>query len=93
MASRTSAKASGMHLRMVYPLPLMLKDVFAKYKKVVTIEVAFGDELKPSPLALLLRSHTLVDIKPLISNCFNIANSSYRDTPYQIPKKNEHTLI
>ncbi len=60
-------KASGMNLRVVYPLPLMLKEVFAKFKKVVTVEVAYGDKLKPSPLALLLRAETLVDVQPLIS--------------------------
>ena len=59
--------ASGMHLRIVYPLPLMLKEIFAKHKKVVTIEVAYGDALKPSPLAMLLRSETLVDVQPMIA--------------------------
>ncbi|MDP2654172.1 MAG: 2-oxoacid:acceptor oxidoreductase family protein [Candidatus Omnitrophota bacterium] len=59
--------ASGLHLKIVYPLPLMLKDIFSKFKKVVTVEVAYGDELKPSPLAFLLRAHTCMDIRPLIS--------------------------
>ncbi|MBF0489657.1 MAG: 2-oxoacid:acceptor oxidoreductase family protein [Candidatus Omnitrophica bacterium] len=68
LCAKEGIKASGMHFRMVYPLPLMLKEAFSKFKNVVTIEVAFGDELKPPPLALLLRAHTLVDIKPLISN-------------------------
>ncbi len=67
LAEKQGIKASGMHLRVVYPLPLSLKDVFAKYKKIVTVEVAYGDGLKPSPLALLLRSETLADIKPLIA--------------------------
>jgi 2-oxoglutarate ferredoxin oxidoreductase subunit alpha len=67
LAQKEGVKASGMHLRIVYPLPVILKDVFAKYKKVVAVEVAYGDALKPSPLALLLRSETLVDIQPLIS--------------------------
>ncbi len=61
-------KASGLHLKIVYPLPLMLKEIFAKYKKVVTVEVAYGDDLKPSPLALMLRAETLVDIHPLMSD-------------------------
>ncbi len=59
--------ASGMHFRIVYPLPLMIRDIFLKFKKVVTVEGAYGDEYKPSPLAMLLRSHTLVDVRPLIS--------------------------
>lgn len=67
LAEKQGVSASGLHLRVVYPLPLMLKDIFAKYKKIVTIEVAYGDELKPSPLALLLRSESLVDIRPLIA--------------------------
>ncbi|MEI7998797.1 MAG: 2-oxoacid:acceptor oxidoreductase family protein [Candidatus Omnitrophota bacterium] len=67
LCAKEGIKAAGMHLRVVYPLPLMLKDVFSKYKKVVTIEVAYGDDLKPSPLAFFLRAHTLVDIKPLIA--------------------------
>ncbi len=58
---------SGLHLKIVYPLPLMLTDIFKKFKKVVTVEVAYGDEQKPTPLAMLLRSHTLVDVKSIIS--------------------------
>lgn len=58
--------ASGMHMRIVYPLPLMLKDVFSKFKKIMTIELAYGDDLKPPPLTTLLRAETLVDVKPLI---------------------------
>jgi 2-oxoglutarate ferredoxin oxidoreductase subunit alpha len=67
LCAKEGLKVAGMNLRIVYPLPLMLKEVFAKYKKVMTIEVAYGDELKPSPLALLLRSQTLTDIQPLIA--------------------------
>lgn len=59
--------ASGMSLRMIYPLPLMLKDIFKNYKKVVTAELAYGDELKPAPLAMLLRNETCTDIRPMIS--------------------------
>ncbi len=67
ICNKQGLKASGMHLRMIYPLPLMLKEVFAKYKKVMTVEVAYGDELKPSPLALFLRAETLVDVHSLMS--------------------------
>ncbi|OGW96176.1 MAG: hypothetical protein A2Z81_09530 [Omnitrophica WOR_2 bacterium GWA2_45_18] len=57
----------GMHFRVVYPLPLMLKEIFSKYKHVVTVEAAYGDSYKPSPLATLLRAETLVDVRPMIS--------------------------
>jgi len=67
LCEKNNVPASGMHFRIVYPLPLMLKDIFAKYKKVMTVETAYGDMLKPSPLALLLRSETLTDIHPLIA--------------------------
>ncbi len=65
LCEKTGVPASGMHFRIVYPFPLMLKEIFAKYKKILTVEVAYGDKLKPSPLALLLRSETLVDVQPL----------------------------
>ncbi len=67
ICGKEGLKVSGLNLRIVHPLPLMLKDVFAKFKKIVTVEVAYGDDLKPSPLALLLRAQTLVDVKPLLS--------------------------
>ena len=57
---------SGLHLKIVSPLPLMLTDIFKKFKKVVTAEVAYGDSYKPAPLAMLLRSQTLVDVKSII---------------------------
>lgn len=55
-----------MCFRIVYPLPLMLKEIFARFKKVVTVEMAYGDSLKRTPLAMFLRSKTLVDIEPMI---------------------------
>ncbi len=61
-------KVSGLNLKVVYPLPMMLTDIFSKFKKVITVEVAYGDELKYTQLATLLRSETLVDIKCGISN-------------------------
>ncbi len=68
MCNKQGIPASGMHLRVVYPLPLVLKDIFKRYKKVVSVEVAYGDKLKPSPLALLLRAETLTDIQPLLAD-------------------------
>lgn len=58
---------SGLHIKIVYPLPLMLKEIFSKFKRVVTVELAYGDKYKPSPLAFLLRAQTLVNVEPLIS--------------------------
>jgi 2-oxoglutarate ferredoxin oxidoreductase subunit alpha len=57
----------GICFKIVYPLPLMLKDVLSKFKKVVTVELAYGDEYKTTPLAMFLRSKTLVDVKTIIS--------------------------
>ena len=67
VARKEGLKVSGMNLRVVYPLPLCLNEIFAKFKKVVTVEVAYGDQLKPSPLAFFLRAETLVDVRPMIS--------------------------
>ena len=58
---------SGMCLKIVYPLPLMLKEIFSRFKKVVTVELAYGDEYKIPPLAMFLRSQTLVDVEAMIS--------------------------
>ncbi len=55
----------GMHMRIVYPLPLMLKEIFSKFKKVVTVELTYGDPLKPPPLMMLLRSETLIDVNSI----------------------------
>ena len=59
--------ASGMHFRIVYPFPTMIKDIFSRFKKVVTVELSYGDEHKLPPLAMLLRAETLVDVQPLIA--------------------------
>ncbi|MDO8675267.1 MAG: 2-oxoacid:acceptor oxidoreductase family protein [Candidatus Omnitrophota bacterium] len=67
LCKKEGIKVAGMHMRIVYPLPLILKDIFAKYKKIVTVEVAYGDALKPSPLAMLLRCETLFDVQPMIA--------------------------
>ncbi|VAX37093.1 2-oxoglutarate/2-oxoacid ferredoxin oxidoreductase, gamma subunit / 2-oxoglutarate/2-oxoacid ferredoxin oxidoreductase, alpha subunit [hydrothermal vent metagenome] len=57
----------GICFRIVYPLPLMLKEIFSKFKKVVTVELAYGDYMKRTPLAMFLRSKTLVDVNPIVS--------------------------
>lgn len=64
---KEGVKASGLHLKIVYPLPLMLNDIFKNFKRVMTVELAYGDELKMSPLAMLLRNETCRDIRPLFA--------------------------
>lgn len=56
----------GMCFRIVYPLPMGLKEVFSKFKRVVTVEMAYGDEYKRTPLAMFLRTKTLIDVNPLV---------------------------
>jgi 2-oxoglutarate ferredoxin oxidoreductase subunit alpha len=65
LCDKLGIPASGLHLKIVYPLPLMLKDIFKNYKKVVTVEMAYGDKLKPAPLAMLLRNETCVDVQSI----------------------------
>jgi 2-oxoglutarate ferredoxin oxidoreductase subunit alpha len=57
----------GICFKIVYPLPLMLKDIFSKFKKVITVELAYGDNYKRTPLAMFLRSRTLIDVEPILS--------------------------
>ena len=57
----------GMCLRFVNPLPPMLKEIFSRFKRVVTVELAYGDPQKLPPLAMILRAETLSDIQPIIS--------------------------
>ncbi|MDP7398361.1 MAG: 2-oxoacid:acceptor oxidoreductase family protein [Lentisphaeria bacterium] len=66
VAQSRKLSAAGLHLKIVYPLPLMLADIFARHKKVVTVELAYGDALKPAPLASLLRMETAMDITSAI---------------------------
>ncbi len=65
-------KVSSVHLRFLSPFEPGLRGIFSKFKKVMTVEVNFSDEVgapyvnedsrRYSQLAQLLRSHTLVDI-------------------------------
>ena len=45
---------------------LCVEDIMVK--KVVTVEMAYGDHLKKTPFAMMLRSETLCDIECLISD-------------------------
>lgn len=64
---REGVSVSGMHLKIVYPLPLHLKTIFLRFKRVVTVETVYGDSLKYTPFSTLLRAETLVDVQPVIS--------------------------
>ncbi len=66
------ARVSSVHLRFLSPLEPGLKAIFSRFRKVMTVEVNYSDDLEDpyiteesrrySPLAQLLRSHTLLDV-------------------------------
>ena len=63
---------SSVHLRFLSPLEPGLKEIFAAFKKVMTVEINYSDDVgdpyitpksrRYSQLAQLLRAATLVDI-------------------------------
>jgi len=65
-------RVSSVHLRFLSPLEPGLKAIFARFRKVMTVEVSYSDDAgdpyitaesrRYSPLAQLLRAHTLVDV-------------------------------
>jgi 2-oxoglutarate ferredoxin oxidoreductase subunit alpha len=65
-------KVSSVHLRFLCPLEPGLKEIFAGFKKVMTVEINYSDERdaplttaenrRYSQLALVLRAHTLMDV-------------------------------
>jgi 2-oxoglutarate ferredoxin oxidoreductase subunit alpha len=65
-------KVSSVHLRFLSPLEPGLKEIFARFKKVMTVEINYSDELgdpyiteenrRRGQLAFLLRASTLVDV-------------------------------
>jgi len=64
---------SSLHLRFLSPMEPGLKKIFAKFKKVIAVEINYSDEIgdpyiteenrRRGQLALLLRSQTLVDVE------------------------------
>ena len=72
LARAQGKKVSSVHLRFLSPMEPGLKEIFAGFKKVMTIEINYSDEpgspliteenRRYSQLALVLRAHTLVDI-------------------------------
>jgi len=79
---KENLKVSGAHLKIVYPLPPMMKDILKRFKHVVTAEIAYGDEYKASPLAMLLRNETLIDVKSTIGSA-----SGRPITPHEVVTK------
>ena len=65
-------KVSSVHLRFLSPMEPGLKEIFSRFKKVMTVEINYSDEpgspllteenRRYSQLALVLRAHTLMDI-------------------------------
>jgi 2-oxoglutarate ferredoxin oxidoreductase subunit alpha len=65
-------RVSSLHLRFLSPLDPGLKDIFRRFRKVMTVEVNYADDpeaplineetRRRSQLARLLREHTLVDV-------------------------------
>jgi len=65
-------RVSSAHLRFLSPLEPGLKKIFSGFKKVMTIEINYSDDLdspliteenrRYSQLALVLRAHTLMDV-------------------------------
>jgi len=65
-------RVSSIHLRFLSPLEPGLKEIFSRFKKVMTVEINYSDDMgKPyitadsrrySQLAWTLRAHTLVDV-------------------------------
>ena len=72
LARSQGKKVSSTHLRFLSPLEPGLKEIFAGFKKVMTIEINYSDDPESpmvtaenrrySQLAMMLRAHTLMDI-------------------------------
>lgn len=68
----TGAKVSSLHLRFLSPLEPGLKEIFQRFKKVMTVELNYSDDPEDplvtpenrryAQLAWLLRAQTLIDI-------------------------------
>ena len=63
-------KVSSLHLRFLSPMEPGIKEIFSKFKEVMTVELNYSDEKpygpdderRPPQLALLLRAHTRMEI-------------------------------
>jgi 2-oxoglutarate ferredoxin oxidoreductase subunit alpha len=75
-ARSKGAKVSFVHLRFLLPMEPGLKEIFLRFKKVITVEINYSDHLQMAAitpenrryaqLAFLLRAQTLMDI-----DCFS----------------------
>jgi 2-oxoglutarate ferredoxin oxidoreductase subunit alpha len=75
-AREEGAKVSSIHLRFLSPLEPGLKEIFQRFKKVMTVEINYSDSVgdplitsenrRYSQLAWILRARTLVDV-----DCFS----------------------
>ncbi len=75
-ARELGGKVSSLHLRFLSPMEPGLKDIFKRFKKVMTVEINYSDDVNApliteenrrySQLAWILRAKTLVDI-----DCFS----------------------
>jgi len=75
-AREKGAKVSSLHLHFLSPMEPGLKAIFAKFKKVMTVEINYSDTIgnpliteenrRYAQLAWYLRAHTLIDI-----DCFS----------------------
>jgi 2-oxoglutarate ferredoxin oxidoreductase subunit alpha len=71
-ARKEGLKVSALHLRFLSPLEPGLKEIFKKFKKVMTVEINYSDEMgdpyvteenrRRGQLSILLRNATLVDV-------------------------------
>ena len=72
LARTQGKKVSSVHLRFLSPIEPGLKEIFTRFKRVVTIEINYSDNSdspltnpeyrRYSQLAIVLRAHTLMDI-------------------------------
>ncbi|NVJ87471.1 MAG: 2-oxoacid:acceptor oxidoreductase subunit alpha [Algoriphagus sp.] len=95
-AREKGAKVSSIHLRFLSPMEPGLKDIFSKFKKVMTVEINYSDTVgnpliteenrRYSQLAWYLRAQTLTDIDCL-SNVYGQPMS-----PIQILQRLEKEL-
>ncbi|MDX1406781.1 MAG: hypothetical protein R3330_01575, partial [Saprospiraceae bacterium] len=75
-ARNSGLKVSSMHLRVMFPMVTGLTEIFARFKKVVTVEINYSDPAgdpmiaeenrRYAQLALLLRARTRCNV-----DCFS----------------------
>jgi 2-oxoglutarate/2-oxoacid ferredoxin oxidoreductase subunit alpha len=78
-ANKLGGKVSSLHLRFLSPMEPGLKEIFSRFKKVMTIEINYSDDARApfiteenrryAQLAWILRARTLVDI-----DCYSVVH-------------------